>query len=147
MNMPLSGERVLLIDDERELLATLAERMETRGLRVDTAESGEQAIAMIREKDFDAVVLDLAMPGIDGIETLRRILEINPDLQVILLTGHATVQKGVEAMKLGAVDLLEKPANFNELIAKIEEASTKKGELFEKRTEKKLGDIMRKKGW
>ena len=143
----MAGDRILLIDDETELLSTLSERMETRGMRVTTAESGETAIELARERTFDAIVLDLAMPGIDGIETLRRLRELNPDLQVILLTGQATVQKSIEAMKLGAVDLLEKPADFELLIAKIEEASARKAELFEQRTAEKMNDIMRKKGW
>ncbi len=143
----MAGDRILLIDDETELLSTLAERMETRGMRVMTAESGEAAIELVRKRNFDAIVLDLAMPGIDGIETLRRLRKINPDLQVILLTGQATVQKSIEAMKLGAVDLLEKPTDFEVLIAKIEEASAKKAELFEKRTAEQMNDIMRKKGW
>ncbi len=143
----MSGNRVLLIDDEPELLAALSERMEARGLRVDTAQSGEEALEKIQQREFDAIVLDLAMPGIDGIETLRRMRAINPDVQVILLTGQATVRKSIEAMKLGAVDLLEKPADFKQLIDKIEEASDKRAILFEKRAEEKIADIMRKKAW
>lgn len=143
----MSGDRVLLIDDERELLETLSERLETRGLVVETAESGEEALEIIQQRRFDAIVLDLAMPGIDGVETLRRMRAMNPDVQVILLTGHATVQKSIEVMKLGAVDLLEKPADIKQLIAKIEEASDKRALLFEKRTEEKISDIMRKKAW
>lgn len=147
MSDAMSSERVLLIDDEPEFLHALAERMEVRGLRVETAESGEEAIEKIREKDFDAVVLDLAMPGLDGIETLKQMRAINPDLQVVLLTGHATTRAGVQAMKLGALDLLEKPADLKVLIAKIEEASSKKALLFEQRTEREIADIIRKKGW
>jgi DNA-binding NtrC family response regulator len=143
----MTGQRVLIVDDEAELRETLAERMTVRGLTVATAASGAEALEILAERDFDAVVLDLAMPGLDGIETLRRMLAINPDLQVILLTGQATVQKTIEVMKLGALDLLEKPTDLSVLIEKIEEASDKKALLFEQRTEEQISDILKKKGW
>ena len=84
-------DKVLLVDDEAEFTEVLAERMTTRGLRVDVADSGHAALDRAREVFYDAVILDLMMPGIDGLETLKRLLEINADLQVILLTGHATL--------------------------------------------------------
>jgi DNA-binding NtrC family response regulator len=89
----------------------------------------------------------MAMPGMDGIETLKGLLQINPDVQVILLTGRATLGQAVEAMKLGALDFLEKPVDIEVLVAKIEEAATKRSSLREKRIEDELSDIMRKKGW
>ena len=143
----MSGEKVLLVDDEEEFVETLAKRMNARGLKVETAENGEVAIDRVKEKAFDVIVLDLAMPGIDGLETLKRVLEVNSDLQVILLTGHGTVSKGVEAMKLGAADFLEKPADFKELLAKVQEASQKKAILIEKRTEEHVSDILKNRGW
>jgi len=114
---------------------------------VTTAESGAAALEKIRARDFDTVVLDLAMPGMDGIETLRRIKAEDPDVQVILLTGHGTVPSGVEAMKLGAIDFLQKPATFDELLEKIKEAGAKKALLVEKRTEEQVDEILRGKGW
>jgi len=143
----MSAEKVLLVDDEMDFTRTLAERLETRGMRVETAGSGEEAIEKARQGSFDAILLDLAMPGLDGIETLKALREMKPDLQIILLTGQATVRQSVEAMKYGAVDLLEKPASIQELLEKIEEASAKKALLLEKHTEDQLADIMRKKGW
>ena len=140
-------QRVLLIDDEAEFIASLAERLEIRGMAVETASSGEVALEKVTAQDFDAVLLDLAMPGWDGIETLKRLKKARPDLQVVLLTGHATVGKGIEAMKLGATDLVEKPAELQELLAKIEEASAKKALLVEARMEHDLDEILRKKGW
>jgi len=140
------GDKVLLIDDEEEFVETLAERLKTRGLKVETATSGEQAVELAG-KNFDAVLLDLAMPGMDGIATLKRMRQINPRLQIILLTGHATVKKSIEAMKLGAVDVLEKPADIKDILDKIEEASSNKADLDEKDIEEKLADIMRKKSW
>ena len=143
----MDGTRVLLVDDETEFAEILAERMEARGLQVETADSGEAAVRLVEKKPFDAILLDLAMPGMDGIETLKRLRKLNPDLQIILLTGHATVDKGVEAMKLGAIDFVEKPADIDKLMAKIEVASSRKLELTEKRMEEQMADIMRKKGW
>ena len=143
----MSESTVLLVDDEGEFVDVLAERLEARGLTVDTAENGELALEKAGKRPFDAIVLDMAMPGMDGIQTLEGLLRINPDLQVILLTGRATLGQAVEAMKLGALDFLEKPVDIETLVAKIEEATTKKSSLKEKRIEDKLSDIMRKKGW
>jgi DNA-binding NtrC family response regulator len=143
----MNESTVLLVDDEEEFVEVLAERLETRGLTVDTAGDGELALEKAGKRSFDAIVLDMAMPGMDGIETLKGLLRINPDLQVILLTGRATLGQAVEAMKLGALDFLEKPVDIETLVAKIEEAATKKSSLKEKRIADKLSDIMRKKGW
>ncbi len=143
----MDDTRILIIDDEKDLLDALSARLRARGNSVDVAESGEEALEMVEHENYDAVVLDLAMPGIDGLETLKRIREINSDLQVVLLTGHATVQKGVEAIKLGAVDLLEKPTDFDVLLAKIVEASSRKAALSERRVEQSIKDILKKKGW
>ncbi len=143
----MSDSRILLVDDEKDFVETLAVRLGARGFRVDVAESGEMAIEKAGEKPFDAVVLDLAMPGMDGIETLQRLRELNPDFQVVLLTGHATVQKATEAMRLGALDLLEKPVEIEALIEKIAEAATNKTRLTDKRIGKQVNDIIRKKGW
>jgi DNA-binding NtrC family response regulator len=139
--------RVLLVDDEEDFVSVLADRLEARDLRVDTAENGEVALAKALKKTYDAILLDMAMPGMNGIETLKGLLAINPDLQVILLTGRATLEQAVEAMKLGALDFLEKPADIAELVTKIAEAATKKSSLEERRIEEKMNDILRKKGW
>ncbi len=139
--------KVLLVDDEQDFTSVLAERMETRGLQVDIAGSGMEAMERVKGRSYDAIVLDLAMPEMDGIETLKHLLAQNPDLQVILLTGRATVEKGVEAVKHGAVEFLQKPADIETLVEKIREAQAKKVFLFEKRVEKSISEIVRKKGW
>ncbi|MDP8237631.1 MAG: response regulator [Candidatus Hatepunaea meridiana] len=139
--------RVLLVDDEEDFTEVLSERMMTRGLEVDTVDNGTDGIEMIKKKWYDAIVLDLAMPGMDGIETLREMLKENPDLQVILLTGRATIQKSVEAVKEGAVEFLEKPVDIETLISMITEAQKKKASLFEKRMEESVAGVMKKKGW
>jgi DNA-binding NtrC family response regulator len=143
----MSSSKVLLVDDEIEFLETLAARLKTRGLEVSVAQTGGMAVEKVQEKSFDAILLDLAMPGMDGIDTLKRLRELNPDSQVILLTGQATVKKATEVMRLGALDLLEKPADIELVVEKIEEAATNKIRLTEKRIEEKISDILRKKGW
>jgi DNA-binding NtrC family response regulator len=142
-----ADDRVLLVDDEEDFVESLAKRLDRRGLRVETSSSGEQALEMVRRRSFDVIVLDLAMPGLDGIATLERLKQLDPDLQVILLTGHATVPKSVEAMKLGAADLLEKPADFAELLTKIREAGAKKAVLVEKRRADEVAEILMTRGW
>ncbi len=143
----MTGYRVLLVDDEAEFVDTLAERLDSRGLKIEVAYSGPEAIQKAEEKNFDAIVLDFAMPGLDGIETMKALRATNPDLQIIFLTGQATVQKSIEAMKMGATDLMEKPADIQQLLEKIEKASAKKALLVEKHVEDQLQDIMSKKGW
>ena len=143
----MTGHKVLLVDDEEDFIEALAKRLKGRGLRVITAESGAEALEQVAAHEFDTVVLDLAMPGMDGIETLRRIKELDPDVQVILLTGHGTVPTGVEAMKSGAVDFMQKPATFEEVLAKINEAGAKKALIVEKRTEDQVSEILRERGW
>ncbi len=139
--------KVLLVDDEVEFTDVLSMRMETRGFDVDTADTGTKAVEMVGRILYDAIILDLAMPGMDGLETLKSILQKTPDSQVILLTGRATVEKSVEAMKLGAAEFLEKPADINTLVGKIKEAQSKKIDLFERRIEDSIARITRKKSW
>ncbi len=143
----MAKERVLLVDDEADFTEVLSERMKTRGLQVETAENGLEAIKKACDEPYDAIVLDLLMPGMDGIETLKSLLEKNPDLQIILLTGHGSLEKGIEAVKLGAVDFLEKPADLTKLMEKIEEAGDKKMLLVEKKAEEDIKNILKTKGW
>ena len=122
----LKGD-ILIVDDEVQFLNILAQRLERRGLTVETAESGEIALEKVKSKQFDTIILDLFMPGMDGLETLRRLREKDPGLHIIILTGEATVERSVEAMKMGASDLLEKPVNINKLLEKIGEVQSKRG--------------------
>ena len=143
----MAGERVLLVDDEEEFIKTLSERMQARGFQATTATSGVDAMKQVDAHNYDAIILDMQMPGMDGIETLRRMLEKNPDLQVILLTGYGSVQKSVEAMKIGAVDFLEKPADIEALVARIKEAGNERIALVEKRAEESIKSILKGKSW
>ncbi len=138
---------VLLVDDEEQFLKVLSKRLEGRGMKVDTSTSGEDALNRVKGKEFDAIILDLAMPGMSGIETLKRIRSENPDVQIIMLTGHGSVETGIEAMKAGAVDFLEKPADLNKIMEKISEAKRKRILLFEKKHEEHIKEILKSKGW
>jgi DNA-binding NtrC family response regulator len=143
----MNDGKVLLVDDEIEFTQALAERLETRGLKVDAVSNGKDALQKVKGGSYDAVFLDLAMPEMDGIETLKRLLAENPDLQVVLLTGHATVQSGIQAVKQGAMDFLEKPAKLDVIMEKIKQAKTNRILLIEKQSEEKIKKIMGKMGW
>ena len=143
----MPGERVLLVDDEAEFVEALSIRLENRGLVVDTAANGSAAIDRVRDGTFDAIVLDLAMPGMNGIETLEALKDLAPNLQIILLTGHGNLESGIQAMKLGAMDFLEKPVGIDVLLQKIRQAKANSDELEEKRIDDIVQDILVTKGW
>jgi DNA-binding response OmpR family regulator len=134
--------RVLIVDDEEELVQTLAERLTVRDYDVSTSLSGEDAVEKMKHYNFDVVILDVAMPGMDGIETLRRIKSTKPLTEVIMLTGHATVESAIEGMRLGAFDFLMKPCNTEELVAKINIAHERKAEHEERIRAAKVSDII-----
>ena len=143
----MASATVLVVDDEVEFSEVVAERMRGRGFEVDTAENGPAGLEMIQKKNYDAILLDMAMPDMDGIETMRRMLEVDPDLQIIILTGYGSIQAGVEAVKQGAADFLEKPADIDAVAGKVTEAQQRRVALFEKGIEDKMSDILKKKGW
>lgn len=139
--------KVLLVDDEADFLATLAERLQMRGLKVITAGSGNDALALVESEGFDLIILDLAMPGIDGFETLKRIKAKQPDVQIIMLTGQGSIRTGIEAMKLGAEDFLQKPVNVSELMDKISQAKDKRTHILQSKSVKEIEKILHTKGW
>jgi DNA-binding NtrC family response regulator len=143
----MGTEKVLLVDDEVEFVEALAERLRSRGLEVDTAHDGHAGVASVEKHGYDAVVLDFAMPGMNGIDTLKAMLDIKRDLQVMLLTGQATVKAAVEATRLGAVDVLEKPTDIGTLLEKIRLARGKRIAAAEKRSQKEVEEILRTRGW
>lgn len=140
-------ERVLLVDDEVTFLEALSERLQIRGLEVVFATSGREALSAVEEQVFDAVVLDLSMPGLDGIETLRRLRQMRPELQVMILSGRATVQTAVEATRLGATDIFEKPTDVDTLVQRIRSARAARLAHEQEITQEHIDDIMRTKGW
>ncbi|MFW2366488.1 MAG: response regulator [Desulforhopalus sp.] len=139
--------RVLLVDDEEEFVRTLAERLEIRGLKVTGATSGKEAIELTDRQEFDAIIVDLAMPGMDGLSTLKHIKTLHPDTGIIMLSGQGTVKTSTEAMKLGAEDFLEKPVNIDELLDKISDARKRRIVILQKRSKKEIENILKRKFW
>ncbi len=140
------SEKVLLVDDEEDFLEIMAERMRARDMIVETCTSAEEAFKKIASENFDAIILDFMMPGVDGMRALKEIKAKSPESQIILLTGHATIEKSVEAMKAGATDFLEKPADLKALEQKIKDASTKRMVIVEKQAEERIKDVIRRMG-
>jgi len=118
---------ILLIDDERTFLDTLIVRLRMRGIVADGVDSGEKGLQAMRTKVYDAVVLDVSMPGMDGVATLRELKHINPEVPVIMLTGHATLETADNGMDLGAFDYMMKPCPIDELLDKVSEAIRSRG--------------------
>jgi DNA-binding NtrC family response regulator len=134
--------RIMIVDDEENFATTLAERLKMRDYDVHTCFSGDQAIEAIRQRHIDVVILDVAMPGKNGIETLREIKKIKPLTEVLMLTGQATVESAIEGMKLGAHDYLMKPCDTEELVKKINDCFDKKKAQEEKITEAKMKELI-----
>ena len=120
--------KVLLVDDEEEFVQALAERLKMRDLRSDTVLDGEEALSYVEDQEPDVMVLDLKMPGIDGMEVLRQVRKAYPKIQVIILTGHGTEKDEEEAKRLGAFEYLEKPVNLDVLVKKMKAAYRRKME-------------------
>ena len=114
--------KVLLVDDEKEFLEVLSKRLEVRGFDVETAISGEGALSWIQKTEFDVVLLDVMIPGDNGIEILKEIKRSRPFIHIIMLTGHAKIDTAVRGMELGAYDYLIKPIEIESLVEKIKMA-------------------------
>jgi len=138
--------RVLIVDDERDFVEMLGLRLEENGERVTAAYSGRQCLQILEKKEIDVVILDILMPGMDGIATLKEIKRKHPLVEVIMLTGHGTTESAVDGMKLGAFDYLLKPAHFGELTAKLESARKRKDEQQERIRKAEAKILLRKSG-
>jgi DNA-binding NtrC family response regulator len=138
--------RVLLVDDEKDFVEMLSLRLDEVGEKVTTAYSGKECLETLEKKEIDVVILDIKMPGMDGMETLREIKKRFPLVEVIMLTGHGSTETAVEGMKMGAFDYLMKPADFDDLTIKMEAARKRKDEQEERirKAESKL--LVRKSG-
>ena len=134
--------RVLLVDDEEEFVQTLSERLALRDYDITTSLSGDDALEKVKHYNYDVVILDVAMPGVDGIDALREIKKMKPLTEVIMLTGHGTVETAIEGMKLGAFDFLMKPCNTEDLDTKIKKAQVRKAEHEERIRAAKVSDII-----
>ena len=118
--------RVLIVDDEEDFTDTLTKRLKMRQIRVDGVYSGSEALDFLDEDPVDVVVLDVRMPGMDGVEVLREIKQRYPLIEVLMLTGHANVEVAIEGMRLGAFDYLLKPIEIDQLLYKLQDAYQKK---------------------
>ena len=142
---------VMLVDDEVSFVDTLAKRIAKRELKVSVAYNGQEALDKLKaggsSSNFDVIILDVKMPGMDGLETLTAIKLAHPNMEVILLTGQATVESAIDGMKAGAFDYLMKPCEIDLLMAKIDRAAMKKREHEEKILQAKAHMIAIQKGY
>jgi two-component system response regulator CpxR len=139
--------RVLLVDDEKEFVDALAERLEIRDFEITKAFDGDEALDRIANVELDVVILDVLMPGKDGLATLREIKKAKPLVEVIMLTGNATVPSAIEGLQSGAYDYLMKPTETKDLIEKIVLAYKRKVEQEERIRQAKIESIMLRRGW
>lgn len=139
----MNGMQVLLVDDEERFLATTKALLEKKGVATLTAVNGVEAIKALESHRVDVVVLDVKMPGPDGVEVLRKIKQRFPLVEVIMLTGHATVESAVEGLKMGAFDYVTKPCDIAELLAKANDACARKRAAEEKIQKAKVERIIR----
>ena len=129
----MSGLKELIVDDEVVFCENMAKLLNKRGYQVDAVNGGKEAIRVLQKDLYDVVVLDLKMPGMNGIDTLQKINELGVTSQTIMLTGHGCVDSAMEAIKLGAYDYIPKPCEVEELCAMIENSQQNKGRNTKKR--------------
>ena len=134
---------VLLVDDEVPFVETMTKRLSKRNLTILQAYSGPEALEVLKRKNVDVVILDVKMPGMDGIEVLREIKKDHPLVEVVMLTGHATIETGIEGMKLGAFDYLLKPIKLEELLVKLAQAFEKKDSHAQKIRSARIKELIR----
>jgi len=118
--------RVLVVDDEADFLETIVMRLQRRKIDASGVDDGKKALEIVENERFDVVVLDVLMPGMDGIETLKLLKKRKPFIEVIILTGHGSVESGLQGMQFGAFDYIMKPADLDELLEKIQQAYERK---------------------
>jgi DNA-binding NtrC family response regulator len=127
-----TSSKIMLVDDEKDFVEMLSLRLKENGEDVISAYNGRECLDTLEKMPVDVVILDVKMPGMDGIECLKKIKKQYPLVEVIMLTGHGTIQSAVEGMKLGAFDFLLKPADFKELTEKLDKARERKKEQVER---------------
>jgi DNA-binding NtrC family response regulator len=130
--------RVLIVDDELDFLETIVKRLKRRKVDATGIDSGTKALELLEQEHFDVVILDVRMPGMDGIETLKEMKKKRPLLEVIMLTGHASIESGMQGMQYGAFDYVMKPADIDDLLEKIQGAYERKALHEEKVRETKV---------
>lgn len=138
--------KVLIVDDEKDFVEMFSLRLEQQGEKVSTSYSGIEALKVLEQGGIDVVMLDIRMPGMDGIETLKQIKKLYPIVEVIMLTGHGSTETAVEGMKLGAFDYLMKPADFEDIKIKLENARKRKDEHEERIRKAEARLLLRRSG-
>jgi len=142
----MQNPNILIVDDEGDFLETLMNRLRKRNIGTIGCASGEEAVRLAKENPFDVVILDIKMPGgMDGIETLREIKRIRPETEVILLTGHASLETSVEGMKQGAYDYLLKPIRLEDLLEKLVQALERKGSAEHRAQSEEIRKLLQKR--
>lgn len=136
------GSKILLVDDEELFADNMAKLLRNRQYKVTAVYNGESAIKALENENFDVVVLDLKMPGMNGIATLKEIKNLGLFTETLILTGHGSIDSAVEAIRLGAYDFLSKPCEIDELVEKIEGAWRKKDDAWKKDLEEKLKRVV-----
>ena len=136
------GSKILLVDDEEVFTKNMGKLLTHRGYKVTTANNGESAVQALEAKNFDVVVLDLKMPGMDGLTTLKEIKKLGLFTETLMLTGHGSIDSALEAIRLGAYDYLTKPCEIDELVAKIEGAWEKKDTGEKKDVQEKIQQVI-----
>ena len=144
----MTSTLVMLVDDEAPFVETMTKRLGKRDLNVITAFSGQEALDTLdQHRNVDVVILDVKMPGMDGIETLKKMKSAFPLTEIVMLTAHATVESAIEGMRFGAFDYLMKPCDMEQLMAKVNEAARKKRDHEEKIREAHVKEILAKRGF
>jgi DNA-binding NtrC family response regulator len=138
----MKGSKILLVDDEVVFTKNMSKLLVNRGYHVTAVNRGDAAIRAMEEDDFDVVVLDLKMPGMDGITTLKEIKKLGLFTETLILTGHGSIDTALEAIKLGAYDYLTKPCEINELVEKIEGAWEKKDDAEKQDIQDKIQKVV-----
>ena len=143
----MSKPYVMLVDDEADFIETMSKRLQKREFKVLTATDGKSALDLVSEnRNLEVMILDVKMPGMDGLEVLAEMKKTYPLIEVIMLTGHATIESAIEGMKGGAFDYLMKPCEIDQLVAKVEEAAEKKRTHAEKMEKARLERVMSSRG-
>jgi DNA-binding NtrC family response regulator len=143
----MSNPLVMLVDDEKAFVETMKKRLEKRDLRIIPAYDGKEALETLdKNRNIDVIILDVKMPGMDGIETLKEIKKQSPLTEVVMLTAHATVESAIEGMKQGAYDYLMKPCNIDQLMEKVEMATNKKRDHEDKIREARVKEALSEHG-
>ena len=143
----MSKPFVMLVDDEADFIDTMSKRLQKRDVKVLTAYNGEEALEQVsRNRNLEVMILDVKMPGMDGLEVLTEMKKNYPLVEVIMLTGHATIESAIEGMKAGAFDYLMKPCDLDQLMEKVQEAVNKRKAQEEKIEKARMEKIISSRG-